>query len=115
MDQKTLQSILQIGEHIAVEFKRCGNQIEHDVYETVCAFLNRHGGDVFLGVQDDGTVCGVNADNAPNLVKSFISTMNNPNAFVPTIILLRKLCSMKEKPLFIFMCRLVRKCISLKM
>ena len=87
MDQNTLQSVLQIGEHIAVEFKRCGNQIEHDVYETVCAFLNRHGGDVFLGVQDDGTVCGVNPDNAPNLVKSFISMMNNPNAFVPTIYL----------------------------
>ena len=53
MDSKTLQSIL------AVEFKRCGNGIESDTYETVCSFLNRFGGDIFMGVLDDGTVVGV--------------------------------------------------------
>lgn len=45
MDSTTIQSILDIGETIAVEFKRCGNGIETDVYETVCSFLNRFGGD----------------------------------------------------------------------
>ena len=44
MDLRTLQSILTIGETIAVEFKRCGNGIESDTYETVCSFLNRFGG-----------------------------------------------------------------------
>lgn len=38
MDNVDLQSILHIGETIAVEFKRCGNGIENDVYETVCSF-----------------------------------------------------------------------------
>ena len=46
MDEKTLKWILEVGETIAVEFKRCGNGIENDVYETVCSFLNRFGGDV---------------------------------------------------------------------
>lgn len=50
MDKNKLESILQIGENVAVEFKRCGNGIEHDVYESVCSFLNRFGGDLFLGV-----------------------------------------------------------------
>ena len=50
MDLVKLQSVLKIGETVAVEFKRCGNGIESDTYETVCSFLNRFGGDIFLGV-----------------------------------------------------------------
>ncbi len=42
-----IESILKIGETIAVEFKRCGNGIENDIYETVCSFLNRFGRDLF--------------------------------------------------------------------
>ena len=49
MDLTTLQSILTIGETVAVEFKRCGNGIESDTYETVCSFLNRFGG-IYLWV-----------------------------------------------------------------
>lgn len=59
MDLNALQSILTIGETIVVEFKRCGNGIESDTYETVCSFLNRFGGDLLMGVLDDGTVAGV--------------------------------------------------------
>lgn len=59
MDLATIQSMLKIGETVAVEFKRCGNGIESDTYETVCSFLNRFGGDIFLGVLNDGTVFGV--------------------------------------------------------
>ena len=41
MTQEKLESLLKIGENIGVEFKRCGNNIESDVYETVCSFLNQ--------------------------------------------------------------------------
>lgn len=34
MELKILQSILTVGETIAVEFKRCGNGIDSDTYET---------------------------------------------------------------------------------
>lgn len=47
MDLNEMQSIFTIGETVAVEFKRCGNGIESDTYETVCSFLNRFGGDLF--------------------------------------------------------------------
>lgn len=40
MDLTKLQSILKVGETIGVEFKRCGNGIEADVYETVCSSGN---------------------------------------------------------------------------
>ena len=29
-----------------VEFKKCKNEVGQSVYETICAFLNRNGGDV---------------------------------------------------------------------
>lgn len=87
MNNETFRSILAIGETIAVEFKRCGNGIEHDVYETVCSFLNRFGGDIFMGVLDDGTVIGVPEKAAPDMVKNFISVISNPANFSPTVYL----------------------------
>ena len=87
MDLNKLNTILTIGENIAVEFKRCGNGIESDTYETVCSFLNRFGGDIFLGVLDDGTVVGVPEKAAPDMVKNFIKVISNPALFSPTVYL----------------------------
>lgn len=87
MDLSTLNSILKIGETVAVEFKRCGNGIESDVYESVCSFLNRFGGDILMGVLDDGTVLGVPEKAAVDMVKNFISVVSNPIMFSPTVYL----------------------------
>lgn len=87
MDLQTLKSILTIGETVAVEFKRCGNGIESDTYESVCSFLNRFGGDLFMGVLDDGTVTGVPDNSASDMVKNFISVVSNQALFSPTIYL----------------------------
>lgn len=59
METDKFKNDLMIGETSSVEFKRCGNEVEHDVFESICAFLNRFGGDVYLGVLNDGTVVGV--------------------------------------------------------
>lgn len=87
MDLKEFQSILAIGETVAVEFKRCGNGIDSDTYETVCSFLNRFGGDIFMGVLDDGSVIGVPEKAAPDMVKNFIAVISNPALFSPTVYL----------------------------
>ncbi len=87
MDFSAIKHILEVGETIAVEFKRCGNGIENDVYETVCAFLNRFGGDIFMGVLDDGTVLGIPEKAASDMIKNFISCISNPALFSPTIYL----------------------------
>lgn len=91
MDANTIKSMLEIGETIAVEFKRCGNGIENDVYETVCSFLNRFGGDIFLGILDDGTISGLPEKAAPGMVKNFISCVSNPALFAPTVYLSPKI------------------------
>lgn len=87
MDSKALKTILKIGETVAVEFKRCGNGIESDTYESVCSFLNRFGGDIFMGVLNNGTVNGVPPKAAPDMVKNFITVISNPALFTPTIYL----------------------------
>lgn len=87
MDNKTLEKILEIGENVTVEFKRCGNGIEHDVYESVCSFLNRFGGDIFLGVLNDGTVVGVPQKATTDMIKNFIKVISNPALFSPTVYL----------------------------
>ena len=97
MNTKMLKTFFEIGENIAIEFKRCGNQIEADVYETVCAFLNRFGGDIFLGVLDDGTVTGLSEKAAPQLIKNFIKCISNPNLFSPTIYLVPEIKKYKGK------------------
>lgn len=114
MDTKTLKTLLKIGETITVEFKRCGNKIESDVYETVCAFLNRFGGDIFLGVLNDGTVNGLSATAAPQLIKNFIKCIGNPDLFTPTIYLMPEIIKSTVKPLSISIFRQVQKFTALK-
>lgn len=97
MDSVTIKTMLEIGENIAVEFKRCGNGIENDAYETVCSFLNRFGGDIFMGVLDDGTVSGISEKAVLDMVKNFISCISNPLLFSPTIYLEPEIISYEGK------------------
>ena len=87
MTPERVAQLLRLGENIAIEFKRCGNGIDADTYEIVCAFLNRFGGDLFLGVENDGTVYGVPSKAAVDLARNFINCVSNPNLLSPTVYL----------------------------
>ena len=87
MDIRNFESILTVGENVAVEFKRCGSGIGNDVYESICSFLNRFGGDLFMGVEDDGSVAGVPENAASDMIKNFIKCIGNPNLLSPTVYL----------------------------
>ena len=87
MEQERFKEILEIGETIRVEFKRCGNGIESDTYETVCSFLNRFSGDIFLGVTDSGRGVGVPENSVSSMIKNFISCVSNSDLITPTVYL----------------------------
>ena len=87
MVEKKIQNVLSIGETVAVEFKRCSNGIGADTYKTVCSFLNRYGGDIYLGVEDDGRVSGVPQNAVSDIVKNFIKNVSNPEQMLPTVYL----------------------------
>ncbi|MDR3289206.1 MAG: putative DNA binding domain-containing protein [Peptococcaceae bacterium] len=88
MPSDKFQTVLAVGETVAVEFKRGGgNAVSADTYETVCSFLNRFGGDIYLGVEDDGKVIGLAKNAAPSMIKNFINIISNPEYLHPTVYL----------------------------
>ena len=54
-----------------VEFKQSKTKLNRDVFESVCAFLNRNGGHLFLGVNDAGSIVEVSVPDT-NLLTCFI-------------------------------------------
>lgn len=81
MERLELNKLLKQGEGISIEFKRCGNLPEQDTFETICSFANRQGGNIFLGVLDNGTVSGVNAKRLLEIQRNIVNTVNNPKLF----------------------------------
>lgn len=82
-----LKHIISNGESLTVEFKESKTKLNKDVYETVCAFSNRAGGDIFLGIRDDGEIVGVDKDAIESIKKDFVTTINNPQKFTPPLYL----------------------------
>ena len=73
-----IQQLIEQGEGISVEFKKAENKLPETLFETICAFLNRNGGIVLLGVNDDKTIEGIKADVVGSLVKNLANLSNNP-------------------------------------
>jgi ATP-dependent DNA helicase RecG len=80
-----LEKLIRDGEGLTVEFKRCERDIAKTVYETVCAFSNRYGGHILLGIEDDGTVSGVVPEAVKKIKNDFANSLNNPQRFAPTL------------------------------
>jgi len=82
---KRLKQIISDGEGLTIEFKTCENKLSDSVYETVSSFSNRYGGYMLLGVENDGTIVGVNPDKAEDMKHNFATALNNPNMMAPTL------------------------------
>ncbi|MDR1584008.1 MAG: putative DNA binding domain-containing protein, partial [Prevotellaceae bacterium] len=82
-----IPKILQQGEGLSVEFKRAKNKLPESLFETVCAFLNRNGGVILLGISDNGTVEGVDIDAAEQMKKDIANLCNNPQKLFPAFLL----------------------------
>ncbi|MDD2715657.1 MAG: putative DNA binding domain-containing protein [Candidatus Wallbacteria bacterium] len=78
-------NIIKQGEGLQVEFKECKNSLSRDVYETVCAFANRNGGHLLLGVKDNGTVIGVSSEHSRKIAADLVTALNNPQKFNPPL------------------------------
>jgi ATP-dependent DNA helicase RecG len=99
MQESNLLTLIQLGEGISVEFKKSTSEITKDVYDTVCSFSNRDGGHIFLGVQDDGTILGVNPDAIPRIKKDFVTAINNAQKFYPPLYLQLEQYELEGKPI----------------
>ena len=84
MDITDINTLLQVGERISFECKKCENQIPKSVWETYSSFANTVGGIIVLGITEhmeepDPTkrfeITGVN--NPKKLKKEFFDTLNS--------------------------------------
>ena len=87
MTEAELLKLIQGGENIHVEFKKSTHEITKDVYDTVCAFSNRDGGTILLGVKDNREVLGVAPDAVDRMKKDFVTSINNGQKINPPLYL----------------------------
>ena len=86
----TVQALLDLiaqGEGVTIEFKECRNEVASEVYPTVCSFSNRFGGHIFMGIDDNGQIVGVNPKTVKDMRKNFSNMLNNPQKISPTLFL----------------------------
>ena len=74
-----IRNIINQGEKINTEFKEAKEKLPKNLFETICAFLNRFGGNIILGVNDDKQIICVNPNCVAQLKKDFVNTCNNPS------------------------------------
>ena len=87
MNTTRIKHIISQGEGIQIEYKKARKAIPENLFETVCAMLNREGGDIILGLDDDKNVLGVQVDRVESIIKDIANQSNNPQKLDPPFIL----------------------------
>ena len=93
-----MKSTFPKHETISLEYKEAADALPKSFFETVCAFLNRDGGEIVLGIADNGKVTGINPA-AVEKIKSDISNLsNNPQKIFPPYLLFPHTEYVGDKP-----------------
>ena len=87
MNHEHVKKLLKRRERSSVEFKEARRELPRSLFETICSFLNRDGGTILLGVNDDGEVTGVDPDAVERLTRDIVNLSNNPQKLDPPAIL----------------------------
>ena len=80
-----LYKILYRGEDLHTEFKQAKAKVPASFYETVVSFLNREGGVIVLGADDDGTITGIDDDAVEQMKKDIVTALNNKDVINPPV------------------------------
>lgn len=59
MNPERIRKLLQQKESLRLEFKEARTSLPDNLFDTICAMLNRDGGDILLGVDDAGHITGI--------------------------------------------------------
>ena len=83
MDELIIKNIIKQGEKINTEFKESKSKLPKNLFETICAFLNRFGGNIILGVKDNREIIGIDKECVPKMKKDFVNLCNNTSKISP--------------------------------
>jgi len=81
------ERLLSQAENIRLEFKEARTALPNNLFETICAMLNREGGDILLGVADNGNITGIDPDRIDRIKTDLVNLSNNPQKLDPPFIL----------------------------
>src|SRR3990172_8020588 len=81
MSIERVRRLLRQRENILLEFKEAKAELPETLFETICAMLNRDGGDILLGVADNGVVKGVDPSKVETL-KANLVNLSNANGYI---------------------------------
>jgi len=87
MNKEEILNLIEKGEGITIEFKESKEDVNKDIYETICAFLNRSGGHILLGVNNKGKILGISPKSLLKMKKEITTTVNNPQKINPPVYL----------------------------
>jgi ATP-dependent DNA helicase RecG len=87
MTSEKVEELLRQGEGINIEFKTAQFELNKDTFDSICAFPNRMGGHLLLGVNNEGKVEGVIETCVQDMVNNLINSANNPGKLSPTFYL----------------------------
>ena len=100
MRASKIRAILKQGEGLQVEFKECNSELSKSAFETICAFLNRSGGELLLGINNKGSVVGIRAESIEKIRNNFTTLMNNPEKINPPFYLSIEEVIIEDKTIF---------------
>ncbi len=92
-----IDKALASGEGLSLEFKSAKNQLPSSLFETICAFLNRNGGEIFMGITDDKKVEGIEPNIAEQLIRQISNISNNPQLLAPSFLMNVKAIEYQQK------------------
>ena len=88
MTFEELKQITKQREKRTIEYKEAWSELPGNLFETVCAFLNRDGGVIVLGAHDDGSISeGVNPRAIDQMCKNIANVSNNSEILKPSFLL----------------------------
>lgn len=80
-----LLEILSKGESVNVEFKEAKNKVPNTLYETVVSFMNREGGTIVLGANDEGVITGIDREVVDKMKKEIVTALNSKDLISPPV------------------------------
>jgi len=87
MEEQFLRQLISQGEGKHIEFKSAKRSVPSDLYETVVSFSNTEGGTLLLGIEDDGTISGIEETFKNKILKDLVSSINSTDCINPPLYL----------------------------
>lgn len=85
MNQEDVIKIIRKGEDVRTEFKLAETSVPSSLFETVVSFSNTDGGTIFLGVDKNGSVSGIDAENISSLTGDIVTALNSRDCINPPL------------------------------